>query len=421
MPYNYRIVFLSLSIFSSSLAIENPPINIKPLDEPDASEIIHNFINNKQQETTEPISQQPAFGDLEIKEMEFVFIRSPKEAQCIVNHLQDPSYFPLNQNYRCVIFVGEPGTGKTVMAKAIAHKMKKHNWEYKFLPSTSFLREHRNQTAILLQKELEAIKKSKKPTILIIDELNLLMENSESKHHDTDATAKALWTFLDQQQDNKDFFFIGTMNRANKLPKAFKSRIILNYIKFPLVNNPKFKNAFIREILTTEATKLDTEITDEFLDQELKKTGDCSERDLKNLLLAICRTSKINSPTSSSPIIIQKAAIIETIDQYAKNKIELDYNFEEETDEERQNRHHKENLEMQEMHFVQQQYIQMIAHNNQYVLSLLGQSIHALTDGGIDKIISVLSDEQKTIFNKKIHSSAVKRAHEKAPAEKVKK
>ena len=229
MSYNHRIIFLSLFIFNSSLAIEKPPINIKPLDEPDASKIIHNFINNKQQEATEPISQQPAFDDLEIKEMEFVFVRSPKEAQCIVNHLQDPSYFPLNQDYRSIIFVGEPGTGKTVMAKAIAYKMLKHNWEHKFLPSTSFLKGHRNQTAILLQKELEAIQKSKKPTILIIDELNLLMENSESKHHDTDTTAKVLWTFLDQQKGNKDFFFIGTMNRINKLPKAFKSRIILNY------------------------------------------------------------------------------------------------------------------------------------------------------------------------------------------------
>ncbi|MEO8934310.1 MAG: AAA family ATPase, partial [Xanthomarina sp.] len=407
-PYNYRIIFLSLSIFNSSLAIESPPINIKPLDEPDASEIIHNFINNKQQETAEPISGQPSFGDLEIKEMEFVFIRSPKEAQCIVNHLQNPSYFPLNQHYRSVIFVGDPGTGKTVMAKAIAHKMTKHDWEYKFLPSTSFLGEHRNQTAILLQKELGAIKKSKKPTILIIDELNLLMENSESKNHDTDATAKALWTFLDQQKDNTDFFFIGTMNRTNKLPKAFKSRIILNCIKFPLVSNPEFKNDFIRKILTTETTKLDTEVTNEFLNQELKKMGDCSERDLKNILLTMCRTSKMNAPADPSPMVIKKAFITAAIDQYVKNKIELDYDFEEETDEQRQNRHHKENMHMHESHFAQQQLIQIILSYENNPLISIRDFIHKREGYAT----SLLTDEQLKFCESIITNIQAKRTQE---------
>lgn len=412
MPHNYRIIFLLLSIFNSSLATENPSIDIKPLDEPDASEVINNLINNKQREAAEPICQEPPFGDLEIKEMEFVFTKSPKEAQCIVHHLQDPSYFPLNENYRSAIFVGEPGTGKTVMAKAIAHKMTEHNWEYKFLPSTSFLGEHRNQTAILLQKELESIKKSKKPTLLIIDELNLLMENSESKNHDTDATAKALWTFLDQQKSNPDFFFIGTMNRIDKLPKAFKSRIILDYIKFPLVSNLKFRTQFIRMNLTTKKTELDKEVTDEFLDQELKRTGDCSERDLKNIALAICRISKMNTPTGPSPMAIKKTAIIATIDQYVKNKIELDYDFEEETDEQRQNRHHKENQEMHEMHFIQQQKIQVALHNNQEVATFFGHSKHAITHKGKNEICNLFSDEQHKLFKDKMKSSHARQAEE---------
>ncbi len=423
MSYNRQIIVLLVSIFSNSLAIENPLFNIKSLNEPDASEIIHNFINNSQQQTQQ-ITQPLTFSDIEFKEMTFVFASSPKEAQCIVNHLQDPLYFPLNENYRSVIFVGEPGTGKTVMAKAIAHKMTEYNWEYKFLPSTLFLGEHRNKTAILLQNELETIKKSKKPIILIIDELNLLMENSESKHHDTDATAKVLWMFLDQQKDNKNFFFIGTMNRTNKLPKAFKSRITLNYIKFPLVNNPKFKNEFLRGILTTETTKLDAEVTDDFLDKELRKTGNCSGRDLKNISLAICRSNKMNAPASSYPMEIKKAAITTGIDQYVKNKIELDYDIQEETDEERQNRHHKENLEMQELHFIQQQYIQMATNTNQYVVSVADQSFHCLSEPGIQQITDILSDEQKMIYTKKMYASFLRQTEEaakKVAAEKIKK
>jgi AAA+ superfamily predicted ATPase len=410
MSYNHRIIFLSLSIFSSSLVLANPPINVKPLNEPDASEIIQNFINNEQQ--TQPIAQQPPFNEVDIKEMTFVFAKSPKAAQCIVNHLQDPLYFPLNENYRSAIFVGEPGTGKTATAKAIAHKMAEKGWEYKFIPSTLFLGEHRNKTAILLQNELEAIKKSKKKTILIIDELNLLMENSESKNHDTDATAKALWIFIDQQKDNKDFFFIGTMNRANKLPQAYKSRIIFDYIKFPLIHDIQFKTEFIRTTLTTQKTELDAEVTDAFLNKELEKMGSCSGRDLKNISSAICRTNKMNFPAASAStnappvMVIKKAAIITAIDQYVKNKIELDYDIKEETDEERQNRHHKENREAHERQFVQQQMIQIA----------LKEYVNLHNDGSIsssrgNKIIEdALSDEQQKFYDNMVKRNKEKNA-----------
>jgi len=85
MPYNHRIIFLSLSIFSSSLAIANPPINIKPLNEPDASEIIHNLINNKQQKTSEfpiknlpPITITPLY-DYDIADLIKLIEQSPRK------------------------------------------------------------------------------------------------------------------------------------------------------------------------------------------------------------------------------------------------------------------------------------------------------------------------------------------------------
>lgn len=428
MPYNYRIIFLFLSIFSGSLLAEKSTVDIKPLEEPNAQEIINNFINNQQKETSHSIDQQAAFTDLEIKQMEIVFIQSPEEAQHIVNHLQDPSYFPLNESYRSVVFVGEPGTGKTVTAKAIAHQMKKHNWQYRFLPSTSLLGEHRNQSARMLQKELEDISKSKKPTILIIDELNLLMENSESKNHDTDATAKALWMFLDTQKDNKNFFFIGTMNRINKLPKPYKNRILFDYIKFPLMTDPAIKSKLLRDYLTNPYTQLDKEVTDTFLTQEIEKIGDSSGRDLENILKAICRKSKMDQKTPSSPLIIKQAAVTYIVDQYVRKKIESDYDIIEETDEERHNRHHRENLAMQDRHFVQQQKIQMIMHNNQYVNikkhTNIGKKVyvssdetiheHGISAAGIEEINNTISDEQNEIYNDTMKATNKRKADEEA-------
>lgn len=52
MLYNYHIIFLSLCIFSSSSATEKPTVDIKLLDEPNASKTIDNFINSKQKETS---------------------------------------------------------------------------------------------------------------------------------------------------------------------------------------------------------------------------------------------------------------------------------------------------------------------------------------------------------------------------------
>jgi len=435
MTYNRRIIFLSLSIFSSSLTAENPqqnntpnpPIKITSLGDSDISEIIYNILNNQQhqhhhehhhhhypqqQQSAQPIAQTLVFSEIDIEEMKLVFKTSPKEAQFIIQYLQNPTLFQLSQDYRSATFVGEPGTGKTTTAKAIAYEMSKQGWECKFLSSTSLLGEHRNQTSIALQKELKAIEASKKPTILIIDELNRLLENSDSKHHDTDTVATALWTFLDKHRDNKNFFFIGTMNRANKLPKAYKSRILLDYIEFPLVSNSKYKNQFIRRELTSKNTQLETEITDAFLDKELEKMKICSDRDLKNLSNAIYKRSFM---TETIPVhdkmIIKKATIEHVINHYVQAKIKLDYDSEEETDEERQNRHHKENLDMQQSLFVQQQMIQLATNEHQVnrKLPLSPWGINYISDEGKQKIDSLISDEQKELLKKAMKKTNTKK------------
>ncbi len=206
--------------------------------------------------------------------MELVFKYSPLEAQLIVNHLQDTTYFPDDKDYRSAIFFGAPGSGKTMMAKAIAYKMAQKGWDCKFVSSTSLFGGHRDQTAMRVTQELESIVASKKPTIIIIDELHRLLENADSKHHDTDSTSTALWTFLDSQESNENFFLIGTMNRIDKLPQPFKSRIISDYIHFPLATDPKIKNMLVRIYLTTKNSVFHEEVNDDFLNKELEKIND---------------------------------------------------------------------------------------------------------------------------------------------------
>lgn len=429
MLYNHRIIFLSISIFIGSLAVANSTINIKPLDEPDIPEMIQNILNNQQhhhhhhhhhhhehhhhprQQTAQTIPQTLVFDEIEIEEIQRALRFAPEEARFIVKYLQNPELFALTQDYRSATFVGEPGTGKTTTAKGIAYEMSKYGWVCIFLSSTSLLGEYRNQTSIQLQKILEAIEASKKPTILILDELNRLLENSNSKNHDTDTIATALWAFLDKHRGNKDFFFIGTMNRANKLPKAYKSRIILDYIEFPLIGNQKYKKDFIRRELTSKNSQLDSEITDAFLDNELQKMGTCSDRDLKNLSDAIRKRGFMTTTMSAhDTMVIKKATITYVIDQYVKNKIKLDYDAEEETDEERQDRHHKENLEMQQSLFVQQQMIQLATNENQVNthVPFSPWTYSYISDEGKKEVISLISDEQKELLKKRMKKDTKK-------------
>jgi AAA+ superfamily predicted ATPase len=365
MLYAQRIIFSLVCIVNFVLLAEQPPvqkkdnndrITIRPLYIPEIPDGGRRANVDLFKQSFESTKKADILSEQEVEEMELVFESSPEKAQDIVKHLQDADYFPCSENYRAAFFVGESGSGKTRMAEIIAHKMTQEGWEYKIIPSTSFLGEYRNQTAIQLQKELEAIASSHKPTILIIDELHRLLENASSKHHDTDSTSTVLWTFLDKQAGNKNFFFIGTMNRINKLPKPLKDRMLYGYIPFSLITDSAFKNKLLRRNLTTSATYLDEEVTDVFLDEELEKIGPCSGRNLKLISLNILMMHKGNK--EKRPVRIQKEYIARAMREYMHAKAAMEYDVEDETDEERQERHHKETMSQQEKYQQEQMQFQ---------------------------------------------------------------
>lgn len=404
MSYTRHTILMSILFFQVSLSnnstsqnnnhIRTQSIGISP-SQSRLSDEERNTINEKLgEQSSESTKKDGTYSDIEIKEMELVFKSSPIEAQLIVSHLQDPTYFPDDKDYRSAIFYGVPGSGKTVTANAIAYKMSQAGWNCKIISSPSLLGGQRNQTAINLERELKSAVASKKPTLIIIDELHRLLENSDSKHHDTDLTSTALWTFLDKQEGNENFFLIGTMNRIDKLPQPFKNRIISDYIHFPLTTDPKIKNKLMRMYLTTENSVMDEEVTDDFLNKELEKLNDCAGRCLKKISRAIGRKNRINDPKKSSVTAIKNATITEVADEYTKRKTEIRYNWIDESDEERQDRHHKENLEMSERHFVQQQVIQISSSYENNPMLSLKQLIQG-TDSGL---MALMPDEQKQIY-----------------------
>lgn len=355
--------------------------------------------------------QEDDLSAQEIAELEFVFEYSPKKAQVIVDHLTDPNYFPHNRDYRSAYFVGEPGSGKTSMARSIGHKMSKKGWDYKFIGSTELLGEYRNQTARQLKKELQKIVDSKRPTIVVIDELNQLLEHTGDPHHDTATAATALWLFLDKQRNNENFFLIGTMNRVTKLPKPFKDRILIDIIKFPPVD-AKTKKLFFRQTITSHNMSFDSAVTDEFLDAELAKLGPCFGRNLNKVSKLLFQIQRMDNQQPAMSSVIKKEAIAKSIALYVQLKKDADYDFIEETDEERQNRYHIENMNLQKEHFQENQKLQDQHFVQQQLIQWLSSSYSidplALFGSGLRyrQIHDCLTDEQAKIFSH-YHAKAI--------------
>lgn len=371
-------------------------LSLKPRSLPETQEEDDIVDTNEQEDELSP---------QEIAELEFVFEYSPKKAQVIVNHLTDPNYFPHNRDYRSAYFVGEPGSGKTSMARSIGHKMSKKGWNYKFIGSTELLGEYRNQTARQLKKELQKIVDSKRPTIVVIDELNRLLENTESQHHDTATAATALWLFLDKQRNNENFFLIGTMNRVTKLPKPFKDRILIDIITFPPIDD-KAKKLLFRQIITSHNMSFDSAVTDTFLDEELAKLGPCFGRNLNKVSKLLFQLQRIDNQEPIMSNVIKKEAIAKSIALYIQLKKDTDYDFIEETDEERQNRYHIENMNLQkqhhlesqrlqDQHFAQQQIFQLMA--SQYSFNLMAKW-HV--QSYLDNTHNFLSNQQREMLFK---------------------
>lgn len=300
--------------------------------------------SNVSSDSDEKVKKSNPFSHLEpsqIKEMKYVFDRSPIEAKQIIDHLKDKKFYS-DSAYRYAIFVGPPGSGKTTMAKAIGYIMQQEGWDYEYIPSTAILGDKRNESTVRLRSKLMAILAKGRPTFVFIDEMNELLEHTESENYDTSATAKFLWQFLDEQEGNHNFFMIGTMNRDTKLPQPFKSRILAKRIKFIPIEGHREKCAVFREKIAQANIRLASDITDEYINQVMEKLTDLSGRDLREYVFSLKKIFR-KYHKNDNEFIINKKIFTEGIDDFIRSRDETQYNRKEETVEERAERHFMQN------------------------------------------------------------------------------
>ncbi len=287
---SYRnLIFLAPFIFSTVLAMDPPmkppvkrryPLNFQPMcfaDDKDDDHIIN----------PHPISitaLAPTFEGIDVNDLETVFEAAPKDAKWIIKQLT--KFVSEDLGSRASFLIDGYGTGKTVLAKALAYKLcSNSHWSYEYISSREFVGEYRNQTGVCLRSYLKKIVELKRPTLLIIDQFNKILEYTKSSSDDTSFASDLICNFLDNQERNENIFLLGIMDRATKLDQRLKSRILLHCIRMPEPTNPQLKRITFTSKLINDSIQLHPEVTNEWLTQFLENAPAITGRNFRCLAL----------------------------------------------------------------------------------------------------------------------------------------
>ena len=198
-----------------------------------------------------------------------------EKAKLIIEYLKHPKIFG-EWGPHAVLFYGEPGTGKTMMVKAIASAA---NASIFFEKATDLIGTHvgdgSRRISNLFKKAIE-----QKPSIIFIDELDAigLTRNFQSIRGDVSEVVTALLSSIDMIKEVPGVVVIGTTNALYLLDKALLSRFETHF-KF---NLPNYDERL--EMLKMYSSRLPIRC-DFTLERVAKLTKGFSGRDIKERLL----------------------------------------------------------------------------------------------------------------------------------------
>ena len=212
------------------------------------------------------------------------------KVKVITKYLQDPKSFgpwaPKN-----ILFYGLPGTGKTMLVKALSNEL---DVPLYLVKATSLIGEHVGDAS---SKIHDLFKKASEnaPSIIFIDEIDAiaLHRSFQSLRGDVSEIVNSLLTEMDGIEENESVITIGATNNQSSLDLAVRSRF---------EEEIEFKLPTDSERLTLLENNLKTMPLDYDLDLEkiVKLTKGLSGRDIKEKIL---KTSLHNAISNDSDII----------------------------------------------------------------------------------------------------------------------
>ncbi|KAJ3398509.1 hypothetical protein HDU80_008853 [Chytriomyces hyalinus] len=188
---------------------------------------------------------------------DIVGLESAKQALqeiVILPTLRPELFTGLRSPARGVLLFGPPGTGKTMLAKAVASESKANFFSISASTLTSkFVGEGEK-----LVKTLFAVARQVQPSVIFIDEIDsILKERSESEH---EASRRLKTEFLLQfdglstNADKERLLVMGATNRPQELDEAILRRLVKRiYIPLP---EPQTRYSLLEHLLTSQNNSL---------------------------------------------------------------------------------------------------------------------------------------------------------------------
>ena len=201
--------------------------------------------------------------------------KAKDKSRIITKYLEEPEKFK-NWAPKNILFYGMPGTGKTMLAQALANEL---NVPIKMIKATSLIGEHVGDGSKQIH-ELYKEARRNKPTVIFIDEIDAigLERKYQSLRGDVTEIVNALLTEMDGIEDNDSIITICATNNPQLLDYAIRSRFE-EEIEFSLPDK-KERRLIINKNIETLPLIVSFDI-----DSLVEKTDGLSGRDLKEKIL----------------------------------------------------------------------------------------------------------------------------------------
>lgn len=201
--------------------------------------------------------------------------KAKDKTRIITRYLKNPEKF---QNWapKNILFYGVPGTGKTMLAQALAYEL---DVPIKMIKATTLIGDHVGDGASQIH-ELYTQARLIKPCVIFIDEVDAiaLERKYQSLRGDVTEIVNALLTEMGGIEDNESVITICATNNPEMLDYAVRSRFE-EEIEFVLPNEDERREIFESYMKTLP---LDCNFN---LDSVVKKTVRLSGRDIKEKIL----------------------------------------------------------------------------------------------------------------------------------------